>query len=86
MATSTENKVPDDLLAILVCPVDHVKVNPDGDFLVCEQCGRAYPVRDGIPVMLVEEAEQRGTGAAGTSEGDAQDDAGRTPGTAEAAE
>ena len=75
MATSTENKVPDDLLAILVCPVDHAKVNPEGDFLVCAECGRAYPVRDGIPVMLVEEAEQRG---AGSDEGQA--DAGRTPG------
>ena len=26
--------------------------------LVCVQCGRRYPIRDGIPVMLVEEAEQ----------------------------
>ncbi len=85
MATSTENKVPDDLLAILVCPVDHAKVHVDGDFLVCEECGRAYPVRDGIPVMLVEEAEQRGTGT-GSSDGAAQDEAGRTPGAADAAE
>jgi uncharacterized protein YbaR (Trm112 family) len=85
MTTSTENKVPEDLLAILVCPVDHAKVHPDGDFLVCEACGRAYPVRDGIPVMLVEEAEQRGTGG-GSSSGEGQDDAGRTPGAAEAAE
>jgi uncharacterized protein YbaR (Trm112 family) len=85
MAASTENKVPDDLLAILVCPVDHAKVHPDGDFLVCEQCGRAYPVRDGIPVMLVEEAEQRGTGGdSGSTE--STDDAGRTPGAAEAVE
>lgn len=85
MATSTENKVPDDLLAILVCPVDHAKVNPEGDFLVCEECGRAYPVRDGIPVMLVEEAEQRGTGGS-AAEAAPQDAAGRTPGAAEAAE
>ena len=84
MTTSTENQVPEDLLAILVCPVDHAKVHPDGDFLVCEACGRAYPVRDGIPVMLVEEAEQRGAG--GDTGGEAQDDAGRTPGAAEAAE
>ena len=59
MTTSAENQVPADLLAILVCPADHAKVHPDGEYLVCEQCGRAYPVRDGIPVMLVEEAEQR---------------------------
>jgi uncharacterized protein YbaR (Trm112 family) len=25
--------------------------------LVCAQCGRAYPVREGIPIMLEEEAE-----------------------------
>jgi hypothetical protein len=41
-------------------------------------------VRDGIPVMLVEEAEQRGTG--GDTGGAAQEDAGRTPGAAEATE
>lgn len=73
MADSTENKVPDDLLAILVCPVDHAKVHSDGDFLVCEECGRAYPVRDGIPVMLVEEAEQRGMGGTAGAAADADD-------------
>ena len=52
--------VPGDLLEILVCPVDRAKVHPDGDWLVCEGCGRAYPVRDGIPIMLEEEAEMRG--------------------------
>ena len=59
MAETAANALPADLLEILVCPVDHGKVNPDGDYLVCAQCGRAYPVRDGIPVMLIEEAEQR---------------------------
>jgi uncharacterized protein YbaR (Trm112 family) len=63
--------VPKDLLQILVCPVDRAKVHPDGDWLVCEGCGRAYPVRDGIPIMLEEEAEMRGTTAAG-SRGDAE--------------
>ncbi len=50
--------VPKELLDILVCPVDKAKVNPEGDKLVCEQCGRAYPVRKGIPIMLEEEAER----------------------------
>lgn len=55
--TKTDAQVPKDLLDILVCPVDKAKVQLEGDRLVCEQCGRAYPVRDGIPIMLVEEAE-----------------------------
>ena len=46
-----------ELLAILVCPVDHAPVADRGTHLDCPSCGRRYPVRDGIPVMLVEEAE-----------------------------
>ena len=57
---SNEATVPSELLEILVCPVDKAKVNLQGDRLVCEQCGRAYPVRDGIPIMLEEEAELPG--------------------------
>ena len=53
-----EVSVPKELLDILVCPVDKAKVHLQGDRLVCEQCGRAYPVRDGIPIMLEEEAER----------------------------
>lgn len=49
--------VDKELLEILACPVDHAPVREEGDRLVCAQCGRRYPVRDGIPVMLVEEAE-----------------------------
>jgi len=46
------------LAAILVCPVDKGDLfeNAATSTLVCEKCGRAYPVREGIPVMLVEEA------------------------------
>ena len=46
------------LLEILACPVCKTEVKLEGDRLVCVQCGRRYPIRDGIPVMLVEEAEQ----------------------------
>ena len=75
------NSIPQDLLEILVCPVDHGKVHLTGEELVCETCGRAYPVRDGIPVMLVDEARLPG----GTSNPPA-DATGRTPGAAESAE
>jgi uncharacterized protein YbaR (Trm112 family) len=46
------------LLDILVCPADHAALREEGDRLVCGRCRRRYPVRDGIPVMLIEEAEQ----------------------------
>jgi len=45
------------LLDILACPLCKTPVKQEGDRLVCIQCGRRYPVRDGIPVMLIEEAE-----------------------------
>lgn len=45
------------LLKILACPLCKEKVELKGERLVCVKCGRAYPIRDGIPIMLVEEAE-----------------------------
>ena len=46
------------LLELLACPACKTAVREEGDQLVCVRCGRRSPVRDGIPVMLVEEAEQ----------------------------
>ena len=46
------------LLELLACPACKTPVTLEGERLVCAQCGRRYPIRDGIPVMLVEEAEQ----------------------------
>jgi len=49
-----------ELLDILRCPMDpqrKARLNPVGDRLVCERCGLRFPVRDGFPVMVVEEAE-----------------------------
>lgn len=46
-----------DLLALLVCPVDHGELTEEPGHLVCSVCGRRYPVVDGIPVMLADEAE-----------------------------
>ena len=45
------------LLEILACPACKTPVRLEGDRLVCAHCGRRYPIRDGIPVMLIEEAE-----------------------------
>ncbi|MER3487119.1 MAG: hypothetical protein C4345_15210 [Chloroflexota bacterium] len=45
------------LLELLVCPACRGEVKLAGDRIVCQACGRRYPVRDGIPVMLIEEAE-----------------------------
>jgi uncharacterized protein YbaR (Trm112 family) len=48
------------LLSILVCPVSKAPVEYDKekDELICRASGLAYPVRDGIPVMLESEARQ----------------------------
>ncbi len=48
------------LLSILVCPVTKapLEYDEDKDELVCKASGLAYPVRDGIPVMLESEARQ----------------------------
>lgn len=43
------------LLEILVCLDDLEPLREEGDSLICARCLRRYPVRDGIPVMLVEE-------------------------------
>ena len=45
-----------DLLAILVCPVDKQELRLDGERLICTACGRIYPIEEGIPNMLVDEA------------------------------
>ena len=48
------------LLEVIVCPDCHGKLAADleADELVCTECGLAYPVRDDIPVLLVDEARK----------------------------
>lgn len=47
-----------ELLDILVCPECKapVRLTPDEQGLKCPQCRRVYPIRDGIPTMIVDEA------------------------------
>ena len=58
------------LMDILACPTDdHAPLragtasDPDADVLTCTACGRRYPVQDGIPVLLIEEALPAEAGA-----------------------
>jgi uncharacterized protein len=46
------------LLEILVCPVTHTRLRYDAEKqeLVSDAAGLAYPIRDGIPIMLQDEA------------------------------
>lgn len=45
-----------ELLDILACPVCKVGVRLENNMLLCDKCKRQYPIKDDIPVMLVEEA------------------------------
>lgn len=51
-------KLDSSLLEILACPACHaaLRVEEEKSQLVCTGCGLAYPVRDDIPVLLVDEA------------------------------
>ena len=52
-----------ELLAILACPECKAPVQKIQEKIVCQnpKCGLRYPIRDGIPVMLKEEAEKPGS-------------------------
>ena len=47
-----------ELIAILACPKckGELELTPEQDGLICRTCDVAYPIRDEIPVMLVDEA------------------------------
>ncbi len=53
-----QRKVDPKLLEILVCPLTKrpLRYDQDRQELISEQAGLAYPIRDGIPIMLVDEA------------------------------
>lgn len=66
MSTDADDVIDPGLLEIIVCPscrADLVVAPGAGAAggtteLVCQGCGLAYPVREGIPVLLVDEARQ----------------------------
>lgn len=50
--------ISEELLGILACPLCKTDVILKDNKLVCVKCLRKYPIREDIPVMLIEEAEQ----------------------------
>lgn len=46
-----------DFLAILRCPMGKSELELDGDRLICKRCGPVFLIRDGIPDLLIEDAE-----------------------------
>lgn len=59
-ANQGQRLIDPELLNILVCPMTRTALVYDADAqeLISETAGLAYPIRDGVPVMLVEEARQ----------------------------
>jgi len=57
---TNQDKVDPKLLEILVCPVTKgdLEYNKEKNELISKQAGLAYPIRDGIPIMLEEEARK----------------------------
>jgi len=50
--------IDDELKAILACPACKGDLLFEETRIICPACRKAYPVRDGIPIMLEEEAER----------------------------
>jgi uncharacterized protein YbaR (Trm112 family) len=55
-----ENEISNELLEILACPVckGDLEYNKEENKLICHKCRLKYPIREGIPIMLEEEAEK----------------------------
>ena len=57
---STPVNLDPKLLEILVCPLTHTSLRYDKEAneLISDAAGLAYPIRDGIPIMLIDEARK----------------------------
>ncbi len=46
-----------ELLSLLACPLGNAPLRQDGDVLICTRCGTRFAIKDGIPDMLIGDAE-----------------------------
>jgi uncharacterized protein YbaR (Trm112 family) len=67
---STQLRLDPALLEVLVCPITHgpLKYDKVRNELVSHQLGRAFPIRDGVPIMLVEESRSLDEDSADTAD------------------
>jgi uncharacterized protein len=47
-----------ELLAILACPACKGNVTATGNEIICSNCNKKYPIKNGIPVMLIDETSE----------------------------
>ncbi len=52
-----QNQIDPEMLKILVCPLTRSELKQQGDELVGSVGGLRYPIREGIPILLVDEAK-----------------------------
>ncbi|NVJ70821.1 MAG: Trm112 family protein [Alphaproteobacteria bacterium] len=60
MTQPSRSNIDPKLLEILVCPVTHATLEYDADAqeLISRKAGLAFPIKDGIPILLTDEARQ----------------------------
>ena len=58
MRATLLNSINPELLQTLVCPLTRSPLRQEGEELVAEVGGLRYPIRNGIPIMLVDEARK----------------------------
>ncbi|MCS7052013.1 MAG: Trm112 family protein [Thermomicrobium sp.] len=57
MADATRPIIDPEFLALLACPACHGELELRDDRLACVRCRRRYRIEDGIPILLIDEAE-----------------------------
>ncbi|MCG3184001.1 MAG: hypothetical protein ICCCNLDF_02113 [Planctomycetes bacterium] len=55
---TTETQLDPEFLAMLVCPESHKPLVLKGNRLLCKESRKAYRIEDGIPILLIDEAER----------------------------